>query len=439
MKRRSALLGAVAAVSLLAACSSTDPAGPATTEPGTPGTETTTDDAPGEKVELEFAIFSEDQRPAIEQVVAAFEDENPDIDVTLQVIPWVDYWNTLQTIVAGGTGPDVAWMLGARLGPYLDGQVLLPLDDAIAEAGIDTAGYPEALVSLYRHDGATYALPKDFDTIGLWYNKALFDAAGLEHPNPDWTWQDVVDNAVALTDPDAGTYGFAAPLEAQAGYYNTIYQAGGYVISQDGTTSGYDLPASIEGLEFWTDMIHEHRVSPSLASFADTEAVAQFISGNIAMMYTGSFFALRFANDEYASANFDVTELPAGPANDATIINGLGNVAFANSDHPEEAARLAVFLSSPTASEIQSATGAVLGSYEGTQQAWVDAFPQFNVQVFLDMVPGSVVYPVSGDTDAWASREGELLTPAWTGEQSVADAAAALAAVMNEALAQEQG
>ncbi len=428
MKLRSAVLGAIVVASLLTAC--TDPA----TDAGDGGTA-----GADEEVNLTFDIFSPDQQPAIQQVVDAFEAENPGITVTLQVIPWVDYWNTLQTTSAGGTGPDVAWMLGARLGQYVDGGALLPLDDAIADAGIDTSGYPQPLVELYQRGDTTYALPKDFDTIGLWYNKALFDAAGLAYPDPDWTWDDVITNAQALTDTADDVYGIGAPLDAQSNYYNTIYQAGGEVISADGTTSGYDEPGSVAGLKFWTDMINTYGVSPSLQSFSDTEAVAQFMSGRLAMLYTGSFYAIRFANDEYASANFDVTELPAGPVSDATIINGMGNVAFAGSEHPEEAARLAVFLSSPEASQIQSESGAVLGSYTGTQQAWVDAFPQFDLQVFLDMVPDSVVYPVSENTDAWASREAELLTPAWTGEQDVADAAGALAKAMNDALAAEQG
>ena len=395
-------------------------------------------DGGDEQVELSFAIFSPDQQPAIQQVVDAFEDENPNISVTLQVIPWVDYWNTLQTSSAGGTGPDVAWMLGAKLGPYVDGGALRPLDDAIAEAELDVSAYPQPLVELYQRDGVTYALPKDFDTIGLWYNKALFDAAGVDYPTADWTWDDVIENAQALTDVENDVYGFGAPLDAQGGYYNTIYQAGGYVISSDGTTSGYDDPASIEGIRFWTDMINKYHVSPDLQSFSDTEAVAQFMSGRIAMLYTGSFYATRFANDEYASANFDVTELPAGEQ-DASIINGLGNVAFAGSEHPEEAARLAVFLSGDEASRIQSETGAVLGSYEGTQDAWVEAFPQFNLQVFLDQVPDAVVFPVSENTDAWASRESELLAPTWIGEQTVEEAAGALADAMDAALAEEQG
>jgi len=419
----------------LTACSSPAPT-PSASATSVPPTSASSSAA--EAVNLSFAIFSEDQKPAIQKVVDAFQVDNPNIHVTLQVIPWVDYWNTLQTTSAGGTGPDVAWMLGARLGAYLDGGALLPLDDAIKEAGIDTSGYPANLVALYQNGGKTYALPKDFDTIGLWYNKALFDAKGIAYPTADWTWDDVKTNAAKLTDKAAGTFGIAAPLEAQAGYYNTIYQAGGYVISDDKTKSGYDLPESIQGIQYWTDFV-KAGYSPSLASFSDTEAVAQFMSGKIAMMYTGSFYALRFHNDPYASKNFDVQVLPKGPKSAASIINGMGNVAFAGSKHPKEAAKLAVYLSSPKASEIQSATGAVLGSYKGTQKAWVDFYSEFNAQAFLDMVPNAVVYPVSKNTDAWASKEGELLTPAWTGDKSASDAAKGLASAMNAALAKEQG
>lgn len=394
------------------------------------------DGGDGEEVNLTFATFSPDQEPAIREILDVYEEENPGVTVEIQIIPWTDYWSTLQTSTAGGTGPDVAWMLGAKIGQYVDGGVLLPLDDAFEASGLDIENYPEQLVDLFVDDGTTYALPKDFDTIGLWYNKALFDEAGVAYPTPDWTWDDVVTAAQALTKPDGSVYGIGAPMDPQATYYNTIYQAGGEVISEDGTTSGYDSPEAIEGIKFWTDMINVHHVSPTLESFADTESVAQFMSGRLAMLTTGSFYAIRFANDPYSSENFDVTELPGG-AQEATIINGIGNVALASTEHPEEAAELAVFLSGEEASRISSETGTVIGSYAGTEQAFVDAFPQFNLQAFLDQAENGVVLPVSRNTDAWASREGEFLTPAWTGEQTVEEAAAGLAGAMNEALAQE--
>ncbi|MFF0307293.1 ABC transporter substrate-binding protein [Streptosporangium sp. NPDC004379] len=398
------------------------------------GSDTEAADAGG--IRLTYAIFSTDQQPAMQKVVDAFEKDHPGIDVAVQVIPWTDYWTTLQNSAAGGTGPDVAWMLGSKIAPYADGGVLQPLDETISAAGTNLSAYPQQLLPLFKRDGKTYALPKDFDTIGLWYNKAIFDAAKLPHPNADWTWDDVVKNAKALTDKGKGVYGIAAPVEAQAGYYNTIYQAGGHVISPDGKTSGYQEPASLNGLRFWTDMI-KNGYSPDLKSLSDTEAVAQFMGGKIAMYYSGSFYAYRFAHDDYTSKNVDVTELPAG-VKEATVINGLGNVALASSKHPREAAELAVFLSGEQASRIQSETGTVLGSHSGTQQAWVDAAPQFNLRAFLDQLPNAVVYPVSENTDAWSSRESELLTPAWNGETSVEEAAKSLATAMNEALAQER-
>ncbi|WP_440085985.1 ABC transporter substrate-binding protein [Streptosporangium sp. LJ11] len=416
------------AVSLLAAAALTLSAcGGTTSETADPGTG---------KIQLTYAIFSTDQQPAMEKVVDAFEKGNPGIDVAVQVIPWTDYWTTLQNSAAGGTGPDVAWMLGSKIAPYVDGGAIQPLDEAISASGTALKAYPQQLLPLFERDGKTYALPKDFDTIGLWYNKALFDAAKLPYPNADWTWDDVVKNAKALTDGDKGVYGIAAPVEAQAGYYNTIHQAGGHVISPDGKSSGFGQPASIDGLRFWTDLIKSGS-SPDLKSLSDTEAVAQFMGGKIAMYYSGSFYAHRFAQDAYTSKNVDVTELPAG-VKEATVINGLGNVALASSKHPQEAAKLAVFLSGEQASRIQSETGTVLGSYTGTQQAWVEAAPQFNLKAFLDQLPNAVVYPVSKNTDAWSSREGELLTPAWNGEQPVEEAAKALATAMDEALAQEQ-
>lgn len=411
-------------------------AAPASSESVAASSEPQPAKASGEKINLTYAIFSEDQKPAMQKVVDAFTAANPNISVELQVTPWVEYWNKLQIASSGGTGPDVAWMLGAKFGPYADGGALQPLDDAIAETQTDVSKYPAPLVELYKRDSKTYALPKDFDTIGLWYNKKLFDDAGVTYPDATWTWDTLVEAAKKLTDKDKGVFGIAAALDAQAGYYNTIYQAGGSVISADGKKSGYDDPNTIRGLQVWPDLINKHKVSPTLQSLSDTEAVAQFMSGKVAMLSSGSWYAKRFADDAYTKANVDVAKLPKADK-EATIINGLGNVAFAGSKHPKEAAHLAVFLSGEEAAKIQSATGTVVGSYEGSQTAWVDAAPFFNLKVFLEQVPNAVVYPVSKNTDCWASKESELLGKAWTGGESTEAAAKKLAKVMNDCLAKE--
>lgn len=385
----------------------------------------------GGEVTLTYGVWSQDD--TMQSLIDAFEEDNPGINVELQVNPWTDYWTKLQVGAQGGTAPDAFWMLGDRFQVYAANDQLLPLGDAIDEAGVDLGVYPQALVDLFTYDGELYGLPKDFDTIGLWYNKELFDAAGVAYPTDQWTWADVQDAAAKLTDPDAGVYGIAAPLNRQEGFYNTVAQAGGFII--DGKTSGYDDPKTQDGIQYWADFVQKGQ-SPTLEQFADTEAVAQFENGTIAMYYGGSFYASRFYENEALRSKIDVTVLPEG-AQRATVINGIQNVGFAGTQHPEELKKFLLFLGGKEAAEIQAATGAVIPAYENTQQAWVDSMPEFNLQAFLDEVPYGVVYPVSANTSVWNQLEDQYLPAVWNGEQTVPEATDALAQAMNDALAKE--
>ena len=97
---------------------------------------------------------------------------------------------------------------------------------------------------MYTYQGKLHGLPYFQDSVGL-YNKELFDKAGLPYPDKTWTWQTVEENAAKLTDKSNGIYGFIAPIDSQIGYYNFIAQAGGYVISDDKKSSGFDTRSTI--------------------------------------------------------------------------------------------------------------------------------------------------------------------------------------------------
>lgn len=369
----------------------------------------------------------------MEELIDAFEDENENITVELESIPFEDYWTKMQVDAQGGNAADAFWMLGDHFQIYAGNDQLLSLDDAIEGAGVDMNVYPEALVDLFTYDGVRYGLPKDFDTVGLWYNEELFDEADVEYPTEDWTWDDVRETAEELTNDDF--YGIAAPVNRQEGYYNTIAQAGGEVISEEATTSGYDQPETQEGLQFWVDL-QQDGSSPSLEQLADTEAVAQFENENVAMYYGGSFYAERFYEDEDLRDKVDVTVLPEGEQR-ATTINGIQNVGYADTDHPEELEEFLLFLGSEEAANIQAETGSVIPAYEGTQEAWVDSMPEFNLDVFLDQADDGVIYPVSENTAVWNDFEEDELAKAWDGTEPVKEVADRLADRMNDALAEE--
>lgn len=413
-RRYAAAVLALAPALALTACAGDD--GPAAT------------DGP---VTLTYGIWDKNQEPAMRQIADAFSETHPDVTIEIELTPFADYWTKLRTAVSGGTGPDVFWMNGPNIQAYASNGALEPLAD------LDTSGYPQGLVDLYTVDGTVYGAPKDFDTIGVWYNKDLFDAAGVEYPADDWTWDDYVEAAERLTDPDQGVWGSAAALNDQQNYYNTIAQAGAEVISPDGTTTGYGTPEALTGLEFWTDQIAAG-LSPTQEQMTDTSPETLFTSGKVAMYWSGSWSAVAYDSNEAVAESVDVAPLPAGPEGNQSVIHGVGNVVNAGGEHKDVAAEFAAFASSEEAATIQAEAGAVIPAYTGTQQAWVDAMPQYHLDVFIDALETAVPYPASRNTSAWTSVQDEVLTQVWSGNLEPAEGNAQLGEQVQAALDAEQ-
>jgi multiple sugar transport system substrate-binding protein len=390
----------------------------------------------GQNVTLRYSIWDTNQAPAMQQIATEFKQTHPNINVQVQVTPFSQYWTKLQTAATGGSAADIFWMNGPNFIQYASNNILLPLDDKISADKVDLSNYPQALVALYTYNGKHYALPKDFDTVGLWYNKQLFDAAGVKYPDATWNWTTLRDTARKLTNPSKGVWGIAAQQANQEGYYNTIPQNGGYVISPDRKSSGYDTPATIGGLQFWINLIQD-KSSPTLAQMTDTPALSLFESGKVAMMYAGSWNAIEFATNSYTKDKVDVTVLPQGQQR-ATVIHGLGNVINANTQHPQEAWEFVKFLGSKEAADIQAKTGTVIPAYNGTQADWVNAYPNFHVQAYIDELAYAVPFPISKNTAAWEDVETKVLNQVWAGQLSVDAGAKQLAQQMNQILAQEQ-
>ncbi|GAA1441458.1 ABC transporter substrate-binding protein [Leifsonia poae] len=384
----------------------------------------------GGNVTLQYGIWDPVQQPAMEKIIAAFEKKNPDIDVKIQVTPFAQYWTKLQTAATGGSAPDVFWMNGPNIKLYASNGMLAPLDD------VDAANYSKGLVDIYTYDGKLYGAPKDFDTIGVWYNKKLFDAAGVAYPKAGWTWDDYLADAKALTNKSAGVWGSAAALNDQQNYYNTIPQAGGYVISKDGKTSGYDDPASLKGIEFWTNQIKDG-VSPTQQQMTDTSPEDAFVSGKIAMYWSGSWSANKFGQDAATKDLVNVAALPAGPEGNQSVVHGLANVANAKSAHLDAAKKFAEFASGKEAADIQAEAGAVIPAYNGTQQTWVDSMPKFDLKIFTDGLKTAVPYPASKNTAAWTTIQDQTLSQVWALSVSPEDGLKTLATKMQAALDKE--
>ena len=383
---------------------------------------------------ITYGIWDSRQELGLRKLADEFEAANPDIKVDIQVAGWGEYWTMLEAAATGGSLPDVFWMHSNEIYKYGANDQLLALDDLIKEAGIDMSKFPKGLVDIYNVEGKQYGIPKDFDTIALWYNKKLFDEAGVKYPDANWTWDDLKEAAKKLTNKEKEQYGIATFLTNQEGYYNFVFSNGGQII-KDGKKSGYADPKTIEGLEYFFSFAHEG-LSPVLSKDGDAKAYLE--NGKAAMALFGSWQLNGFLDNDYLRENFDVAPLPKKDGKSVSVYNGLANVISANTPNKEAAWKFVQFLSSPETQKKASELGIAISAYEGSADAWVKVAPKMNLKVYIDAIETAQIRPYTRETTKWEEKAYEILKAAYTGERPVKEAAEEAAKVMDEIIAEEQ-
>lgn len=445
-KKALAMLLSVATVLSMAGCgaSGAAPAADTGSEAAAPAAEaeaeaeTPTSIGSSKEGELSITIWDEGQRPGLQQIVDEWSAQSG-VKATIQVVDWNNYWTLLEAGATGGELPDVFWMHSNVAQKYMENDLLLDLTDKIAASDkIDMANYYDGIVKLYQSNGKQYAVPKDIDTIALWYNKTIFDEMGVAYPDDTWTWQDFADAAKKLTNDDHWGYAIA-PGNNQEGYYNTIYSMGGYVISDDKKKSGMDDPKSIEAVKLFTDMIADGSC-PDLATVSETAPNELLCAGKVAMSINGSWMLAGYRDNEYAAANCDVAVLPytKDPSDRVSIYNGLGWAAAANGKNTDAAWSLIEYLGSKEAQIKQAELGVTMSAYMGTSDAWVNSVKCFDLNGHMKMLDSKLVFrPYSRNTTVWEDMMIEKLQDAWTGAKPVEDVCKEIAEEMNKDLAEE--
>ncbi|MDT0157121.1 sugar ABC transporter substrate-binding protein [Microbacterium sp. ARD32] len=402
---------------------------------GSPGTSNGPADQ-DTKAELTYAVWDQNQVAAIKANLEGFNESYPNISVNVDVTPYGDYWTKLQTQASSDTLPDLFWMNGPNFQLYASNDKLEPIRSQVKSGEIDPANYPESLVKMYSFDGVQYGVPKDFDTIGVWVNKALFARAGVDLPEPGWSWDDFqrIGAEISQKLKADGDYGAAAGMDGQTTYYNTILQAGGEVITADGTKSGYDSAAAAAGIQFWTDLI-DSGASPTMAQLTETTADQWFLSGKLAMYQGGDWFRAALVGTDLEK-DVVAVPLPKGKVQ-ATVIHGVSNVVAAGSRNKAAAQALQSYLAGKQAQQQQGDLGAIIPAFHDTQQGFVASMPDADLQIFLDELEYAQPLPISKNTAAWNALETKHLGDAFSGSAPVATVLKELASQMDEALAKE--
>ncbi len=410
-------------------------AAPATTVP--PAATSVSGGAPVEITYMEWGDPAE--LDVWKAIVADFEAANPNIKVNVDVSDWDSYWTKLKTLLAANTPPDVFAMDAPLYLDYQSRDVLLNLQPYIDQTpGLLDGLFPGTLTAYKTADGY-FGLPRDFQTIVVFYNKDMFDAAGIAYPKAGWTYEDLRKTAKALTkdvngDGKTEQFGYVIdPWDFEPGMSEIIWAYGGDLVSADHTKTLLGEPKSREAFQFLHDMMFVDKSIP------DPNTTQQyggdlFLSGNAAMMAMG-----HWAIPSYSEAGFkwDVAPMPAGPAGQATSVNSAGFVVGKDSKHPAEAFAFLKFVLSAAGQTRLAQMGFACPVLKSVAES--DAFLKqstaINHQIFIDSLAYAHMKPVFKGYDEWSSTIGDALNPMWNGEaelgptldQIVVDADAVLA------------
>ena len=354
------------------------------------------------------------------QIVADFHQANPNITVKVEVSDWDSYWTKLKTLLSAETPPDV-FAIDAPL--YLDYQsrgVLLNLQPYLDTNPDMLKGvYPQTLEAYKTPDGM-YGLPRDFQTIALFYNKDMFDAAGVAYPTGDWTYDDLRDAAKQLTkDSDSDgkieQFGFSADLwDMELIWSEAIWAYGGDVINADHTKTLIGEPKAREAWQLFHDMIFEDNSWPdpnTVGEYGDDP----FLAGVAAMTPVGHWAVPGYGE---ASFKWDVAPMPKGPAGQATSVNSAGFVIGKASKNPDAAFEFLKYMISEPAQKRLAELGFACPVLQSVAES--DAFLKQSTpidhKIFLDSLAFAHMKPVFKGYDEWSSAIGDGMAGIWTGE-----------------------
>jgi multiple sugar transport system substrate-binding protein len=288
----------------------------------------------GPAATITYAIWGDTTELANQQrIVDAFMSMNPSIKVNVTVADWDTYWDKLQTSLAGGNAPDIFLMDGPLYPDYQTRDQLLDLNPLIARDGFDVSQLADLGVQDFTAaDGHLYGLPRDLSTIALYYNKTMFDAAGIPYPDDTWTWDKLVEAAQKLTKGPT-QWGFYTETTDMENYWSSlVWQAGGDIVGADKKTLLIDTDQAATGLQFLQDLIYKYKV---MAQPTPSGAAGDlFENGQAAMEANGSWLV---PSHEAAGISFGVAPLPSGPSGRATSVNPSGVVIYKNTKHADAA------------------------------------------------------------------------------------------------------
>jgi multiple sugar transport system substrate-binding protein len=387
---------------------------------------------------LTYWLWDSNQLPAYEECAEAFEQDNPEMSIAIEQTGWDDYWERLTVEMVGEEAPDVFVNHLAHYPQLSSLNQLAPIDDYVEADGIDLSAYHEGLVDLWvGDDGLRYGLPKDWDTVALFYNSEMLadsdlteeDLAELEwNPEDGGTYEEAIAHLTVDAEGNRGdepdfdpdnveVYGFG--MDASGGEFGQTewtpyaFSTGWHHTDTNpwGTQFNYGDPEFLQTVE-WLRSLIEKGYMPSMAALDSGVSLSEsFGAGSYAMVPEGSWSTNAYVSLDEVEVGIAPT--PIGPEGErASMFNGLADTISAAADDPEAAWQWVSFLASAECQNIVAEHAVVFPAIEEASERAEEAFAEngIDVSAFSDHVDNGTTH-LAPITHHWP-EVGSIMGPA---------------------------
>lgn len=282
-------------------------------------------------------------------------------------------------------------------------------------SGVTLDDIPSVLQPGFTVDGKAYCFPQAADALALYYNRALFDNAGIAYPDADWTWSEFATAAEALTDPNITAYGLVMPADLSR--WLPFYFAAGGRAPTDGVLTLDPDPAQ-QATEFLAGLFTGYIAAPPDAT-ASTWSGEAFGKGRAGMVVEGTWLAAYLAQ-RYPNLNYGIAELPVGHAGRGTLLFTSCLGASATSAHRDLAQALAAQLAHPQTLEGRGDVSLELPPYTSMMEHWKVTHP--DLFAFADALAYGWLWQLGPDQEASLQAFNSTLQIAFDGDIDAAEA-----------------
>jgi multiple sugar transport system substrate-binding protein len=422
------------------------------------------------KVHLTYALWDPNEEVGYKQSIGVFEKAHKNITVSVVQIPYPEYQAKLQQEFTSGTGPDIFWVNTPWLSTWIKDGLLTNLASDIASAHINMSQYIPSLVSLHTYKGAIYGLPKDWDTIAVYYNENYFAAHHIPVP-ANWSWntsnggsflttleQATIDksgnNALSPRfNPNAiATYGAEMDNAMQTGWGSFLAEDGIYTIPKPfASTVSFGTPAADQVFQFIRNLMYKwHVLVPgselgSNATDPSSENNELFAEGKIAMQIGGDWETTGTYADVGGKFKIGVIPLPSGPDGRSSVFNGLIDAINPHTPNFQAAWELEQWLGSAASQKIMGEGGYIWPAIPGLDPLFAHYWAAKGVSMsgFLAESTGNLTdWPNTPGMNQGLTDMQRDMGPIWLGPGTLAQTSANVASAVADAnhdLAAAQG